>query len=185
MRICVFAGTFNPIHNAHLKMAEFALSKYGFEKIIFIPSYIPPHKNVDKALAKHRINMVKIATQSNPKFEVSDIEYNSEGKSYTLITINKIKDLYNIKGRIDFIIGTDAFKNIKQWYRADELKNLVHFIVFNREGYNINKSEFEGYSFEFADMKCINISSTKIREEHTNMTTEKVEDYIEQNGLYA
>ena len=76
MSICIFPGTFNPIHQAHIKMAEFALEHYGFDKIIFIPSYIPPHKALNKDLAVHRLNMVKIAISSNPKFELSDIEYN-------------------------------------------------------------------------------------------------------------
>ena len=90
MSICIFPGTFNPIHNAHIKMAEFAVKNYNFEKIIFIPSYIPPHKEVDKVLAKHRYNMVKLAIANNPKFVISDIEYMSEGKSYSLITVKKI-----------------------------------------------------------------------------------------------
>ena len=143
MTICVFPGTFNPIHTAHLGMARFALEKYGFEKIIFIPSYIPPHKLVDSNLAKHRYNMVKLATENNRRFEVSDIEYKSEGKSYTLITVKKIKELYNIDGRLNFIIGTDAFKNIKTWYKADELKELVHFLVFPRNNDVIDSAEFK------------------------------------------
>ena len=61
MTICIFPGTFNPIHEAHLKMAEFALTNYGFDKVIFIPSYIPPHKELNRNLAKHRFNMVKLA----------------------------------------------------------------------------------------------------------------------------
>ena len=80
MKFCVFPGTFNPIHDGHIKMAEFALKKYNFDKVIFIPSYIPPHKDVETNLAEHRFNMVKMATSFNPKFDVSDIEYKSEEK---------------------------------------------------------------------------------------------------------
>lgn len=72
MKLCIFAGTFNPIHRAHLKMAELALEEYGFDKILFIPAYNPPHKDVE--LSEHRYNMVKLAIQNNPKFEISDIE---------------------------------------------------------------------------------------------------------------
>ena len=75
MTICIFPGTFNPIHEGHLRMAKFALENYHFDKIIFIPSYIPPHKNLNKDLAKHRYRMVEMVTSSNPKFEVSDIEF--------------------------------------------------------------------------------------------------------------
>ena len=134
MNFCIFPGTFNPIHDGHLKMAEFALKKYKFDKIIFIPSYLPPHKEVEKDLAQHRYKMVELAIKPNPKFEISDIEYNSEGKSYSLITVQKLIEQYNLKSRLNFIIGTDAFVKLNSWYRADELKNLVHFIVFPRRG---------------------------------------------------
>jgi len=184
MTICIFPGTFNPIHIAHIKMAQFALEKFGFEKIIFIPAYIPPHKNINKSLAKHRYNMVKLAVDKNSKFDISDIEYKSEGKSYSLITVKKIKELYGIKDRLNFIIGTDAFNKIKSWYRADELKDLVHFIVFPRIGDIIDSSKFEGFSFELVDMKEIDVSSTEVREHIKNDTSKEVKEYIAEHELY-
>mgnify|MGYP002860526354 CR=1 FL=1 len=183
MNICIFPGTFNPIHAAHLKMAEFALNRYNFDKVIFIPSYIPPHKNISKNLAKHRFNMVKLAISGNSKFEISDIEYKTEGKSYTLITVKKIIDEHKIKGRLNFIIGTDAFLNIKTWYHADELKDLLHFIVFPRGNDIINDIDFLGYSYELADAPKINLSSTDLRLcRESNIRT--IKEYIEQNELY-
>ena len=184
MAICVFPGTFNPIHLAHLRMAQFAADNYGFEKVIFIPSYIPPHKQVDSNLAKHRYNMVKLAAEMNPHFEISDIEYKSEGKSYTLITVKKIKELYCIDGRLNFIIGTDAFKNIKTWYKADELKDLVHFLVFPRGEDVINPEDFEGYDYELVNWNKYDVSSTEIREEQKNEEIKEVKEYIVKNGLY-
>ncbi len=185
MSICIFPGTFNPIHEAHVKMAEFALQNYGFDKIILIPSYIPPHKNIDKTLAQHRLNMVKLAADSNPNFEVSDIEYNAEQASYSLITVKKIIEQYNIEGKLNFLIGTDAFENLKSWYKVDELKQLVHFIVFPRCTTLGDFSYYKenGYDFEFAPMEYINISSTLIRN-HQGKNIEKVEDYIKKHGLY-
>ena len=184
MTICVFPGTFNPIHLAHLLMAQYAVKKFGFEKVIFIPSYIPPHKSVDSSLAKHRYNMVKMAVEKNLRFGISDIEYKSEGKSYTLITVKKIIDIYKVEGRLNFIIGADAFNNIKTWYKADELKDLVHFIVFPRSGYDINPNDYEGYSYELMDSYNIDISSTEVRDEHKDFVTKEVKDYIKNNGLY-
>lgn len=184
MTICIFPGTFNPIHIAHIRMAQFALEKFGFEKIIFIPSYIPPHKSIDKNMAKHRYNMVKLVVEKNPKFEVSDIEYKTEGKSYSLITVKKIIEQYKIKDRVNFIIGTDAFNNIKTWYKADELKELVHFLIFPRIGDIINSKEFEGYSFELVEMDEIDISSTELREHKKNATSKEVKEYILKHELY-
>lgn len=180
MTICIFPGTFNPIHEAHVKMAEFALGYYNFEKIIFIPSYIPPHKELNHNLAQHRFNMVKLATKYNSKFEVSDIEYNLEEKSYSLLTVKKIISQFNITNKLNFLIGTDAFDKIHTWYKADELKKMVHFIVFPR-GMDIQNKE--DWDYEIAPMEFLNISSTEIRNKH-NDTIKEVKDYIKENDLY-
>ncbi|MBQ7126251.1 nicotinate (nicotinamide) nucleotide adenylyltransferase [bacterium] len=188
MDICVFAGTFNPIHNAHIKMAEIALNKNDFDKIIFIPSYIPPHKDVEKDLAIHRMNMVKLATKYNPKFEVSDFEYKNENKSYSIFTVKEIIKKYDIKEKLNFIIGTDAFLKIDTWYQKDELKKLVHFLVFKRTGDDITKLddlEREQWDFEIIEYDYMNISSTEIRK--TSIITDvpkEIEEYIKNNGLY-
>lgn len=181
MSICIFPGTFNPIHKAHIKMAEFALSRYGFSKVIFIPSYIPPHKEIKKDLAFHRYNMVKIAIANNPKFAISDIEYKSEGKSYSLITVKKIIEEFDIKGKLNFLIGTDAFEKIDSWYRAEELKELVHFIVFPRGNILTPK---EGFDYEIAPMEYIDISSTELRNHNKKETIESVKEYISKHDLY-
>ena len=185
MDICVFAGTFNPIHNAHIKMAEIALNKNNFDKIIFIPSYIPPHKDVEKDLAIHRMNMVKLATKYNPKFEVSDFEYKNENKSYSIFTVKEIIKKYDIKEKLNFIIGTDAFLKIDTWYQKDELKKLVHFLVFKRTGDDITKLddlEREQWDFEIIEYDYMNISSTEIRK--TSIITDvpkEIEEYIKNN----
>lgn len=185
MTICIFPGTFNPIHEAHLKVAEFALEHYGFEKIIFIPAFIPPHKEINPGLAKHRLEMVKIATAQEPRFEVSDIEYklceNGE-KSYSLNTVKKIREIYNIKEKLNFLIGTDAFEKIESWYKVEELRELVHFIVFPR---GVELTPKEKFDYEMAPMEFYDVSSTDLRKHHSkNNKLEKVEEYIKENGLY-
>ena len=190
MAICIFPGTFNPIHQAHIKMAEFVLQNFDVEKVIFIPSYIPPHKNIDKTIAFHRLNMVKLAVQGNPNFEVSDIEYKSGGKSggkksYTLITVKKIREKYNIEGKLNMLIGTDAFSQIRSWYKVDELKELVHFIVFPRETNVINRNEFSDFDFEIVKAEEINLSSTELRNGLKTGLNKEVEDYIKEHELYG
>ena len=194
MKLCVFQGTFNPIHVAHLKMADFVLKNYGFDKIIFIPAYKPPHKNYDITLTPHRLKMVELAALSNPNFKVSDIEYKNERNSYTYLTILELYKKYDIEGKINFIIGTDAFKKIDTWYEADKLKKLVNFIVFVRENELDNKKYHElkekGYNFTFAKMDFQDISSSNIRQnireghDISEFVTDKVKGYIEKNGLY-
>lgn len=196
MSLCVFQGTFNPIHKIHLKVALFAKEHYGFDKILFIPAYIPPHKAIDNELAQHRLNMVKLAVQDIAGLDVSDIEYKRAGKSYTYLTILELIKQYKIpKGeRISFLIGTDAFSKIDTWYEADKLKELLHFVVFPRCN-TFKESDFEhlkhaGYDFEFAPMEFVDISSTEIRDNINNgisvndIEIESVAEYIEKHGLY-
>ena len=194
MNLCVFQGTFNPIHNAHLRVAEFVIKNFNIDKIIFIPAFEPPHKTFDPQMAQHRFNMVKLAIENNPQFDISDIEYRRKGKSYTILTIEELYETFKIDSKIHFIIGTDAFDKIESWYQADELKKLVKFIVFVREN-NFNDKKYDylkekGYDFELQQLSYENISSSTIRQlikqkENTNKYLPKsVEEYIKKNGLY-
>lgn len=194
MKLCLFQGTFNPIHNAHLQVAEYALEHLEINGVIFIPAFKPPHKESEDNMARHRLNMVKLAVENNPKFSVSDIEYQLEDKSYTYRTITELYKLYEIDGKIKFLIGTDAFEKIESWYETDKLKNLVDFVVFIREN-NFNKDRFEhlrkkGYNFEFMPLDFLDISSTEIREKTqrgeslNGLVPDKVEEYIKKNDLY-
>ena len=180
MNICIFPGTFNPIHSAHIKVAEYALKHYNFDKVIFIPAYIPPHKEINKNLAEHRLKMVELAIKDSPNFEISDIEYKNEEKSYSLITVKKIIEQYGIKGKLNFLIGTDAFEKINTWYKVEELKQLVHFIVFPR---GVKLTPKTGFDFELTNMEFIDISSTEIRNKH-NSNIKEIKDYIKKNELY-
>ena len=194
MKLCVFQGTFNPIHNAHLRVGEYVCQKFKFDKILYIPAFIPPHKTCDINMAQHRLNMVKLATQSNKMFDVSDIEYHRQEKSYTLVTIQELYRQYSVDGKINFIIGTDAFEKIESWYKTEQLKDLVKFIVFIREEnfvqakYNYLKDK--GYDFEFQSLPYKDISSTELREMIKNgedisaLIPKEVKDYIEENELY-
>lgn len=192
MKLCIFSGTFNPIHNAHLSIGEYARVNFGFDKILFIPAYIPPHKDCDKSLCNHRFNMVKLAIQNNPHFEISDIEFQNGGKSYSYLTVLELYKKYDIDGKINFLIGTDAFEKIESWYESDKLKKLVDFIVFIRdnEAVNFERLREKGYNFKLAEMKFIDISSTDLRQRVRDgmpidgLVTKEVEDYIRENGLY-
>lgn len=194
MKLCVFQGTFNPIHNAHTRVAEFVAEKYDFDKILFIPAFNPPHKSLNLDMSYHRLEMVKLAVKKNPKFEVSDIEFRRKGKSYTYLTIKELYKEFDIEGKINFLIGTDAFQYIEKWYETENLKNLVKFIVFVREdNFDISKYDYlkdKGYEFEFQPLSYEDISSTELRKDLklgksiSNYVAKEVEDYIKKNGLY-
>ena len=192
MKLCVFQGTFNPIHNAHLRIVQYAINKYGFDKLLIIPAYKPPHKDYDDNMSYHRLEMTKLALSdlNNSKIEVSDIEYKREGKSYTYLTICELYKQYDVEGKINFIM----FKQIETWYETEKLKNLIKFIVFKREN-NFSHLEYNylkenGYDFDFEDLSFEDVSSTELREKikkHeplNGLITGSVEEYIRNNGLY-
>lgn len=195
MSFCVYSGTFNPVHNAHIKVAEGVLENFDIEKIIFIPSYLPPHKDFDIIDPFHRLNMLKLACSNNENFEISDIEIKLKGKSYSYNTVSEIKKQYKITERINFLIGTDAFEKFDSWYKAEELADLIKFIVIPRsKDFDIEKSrskiKLENICFTSINLPFIDISSSEIREKIkqnkplTNLVSEKVKKYILEHNLY-
>lgn len=195
MNLCLFQGTFNPIHNAHLRLAEYALSTFNFDKILFVPAHIPPHKVFKgEENARHRLNMTKLAVQDNEKFEVSDIEYQRNIPSYTFDTVCELYKNLNLLEKPSFLIGTDAFRNIVSWHKAEFLKDLIEFKVFIRES-SFNPSDFDflkekGYIFDFMSLPFEDISSRQIREmvrlgeSVCDIIPKRVQEYIYENKLY-
>ncbi len=194
IKLCVFQGTFNPFHNAHLRVAKYVSEAFNFDKILFIPAYNPPHKDCQESFAIHRYNMISAALEDYSKFELSDIEYRRKGKSYTYLTICELYKIYDIDGKINFIIGTDAFQHITSWYEFEKLKSLVKFVVFERED-NFEISDYDylkkaGVDFEFQKLPFEDVSSTKLRqmikndEDISEFIPEKERDYIVKHGLY-
>ena len=194
MELCIFSGTFNPIHNGHLYMAEYVITHFGISKILFIPAFVPPMKDTSPELAKHRYKMVELTIKTNPHFEISDIEYKHSGKSYTYRTVLELCKIYKPKNKIKFIIGTDAFKQIESWYETDKLKEYLHFLVFTREkDFNINELsglKNKNYDFELMPLEFEDISSTEIRrlaadnKDLSKYVPKEVEEYIKKNELY-
>jgi nicotinate-nucleotide adenylyltransferase len=134
-KLGILGGTFNPIHYGHLAAAEEVRERLKLDRVLFIPSFHPPHKQEDDVpSAAHRMEMVRIATSENATFEPSDIEIKRGGKSYTIDTIEALKrahpdaDLY-------FITGVDSFLDIQTWSRWERLLSLCTFVVLSRPGY--------------------------------------------------
>ena len=136
MRIGILGGTFNPIHNGHLKIAEEVLKRLGLDKILFMPAYIPPHKDKEGIIdARHRIEMVRLAIADNPGFELSFIEIERGGVSYTIDTLRELGHIYGKKAELFFIIGIDAFLEIEAWKDAEALLASCNFIVIMRTSF--------------------------------------------------
>ena len=130
-KVLLFGGTFNPIHNGHLAIAQEAVERLSFNKVIFIPSSIPPHKKSSLSFS-HRLKMVKLAISENKCFESSDIESKREGLSYTIDTIRYFKRELGENTKIYWMIGTDTIGELKNWYKIEELMKECQFVVAER-----------------------------------------------------
>ncbi|MDP3142428.1 MAG: nicotinate-nucleotide adenylyltransferase, partial [Candidatus Omnitrophota bacterium] len=138
MKIGILGGTFNPLHVGHLAIAEAIRDKINLDKVIFVPSYIPPHKSKIKlAAAGMRFKMVKAGIKGNPNFSVSDSEIIRQGKSYSVDTLRYFRKLYRRKAKLYFIIGADSLPELKTWREIRAILKLARFVVVNRPGYAI------------------------------------------------
>lgn len=213
-RIGLFGGTFNPVHSGHLKAAEIVQKRFLLDKILFIPSYIPPHKDTAEiASPSHRLKMVEIALRGFSHFIPSSIEIDAEEKSYSIITINRIKKLYP-KSWIFFILGIDAFLEVDTWKDYEQLLEQCFFVVMSRPGYLLDeaKKTLEGkyrekmymlaksesvkdemllsFRIFLLPIEALDIASTEIRgiikrgDSIKGMVSERVEAYIREHRLY-
>jgi nicotinate-nucleotide adenylyltransferase len=210
-RIGLFGGTFNPIHLGHLRGVEEIREAFHLEEVIFIPSHIPPHKVTEKVIeAKHRLEMVRLATSNNPYFSASDIELSRSGKSFTIDTLRFLWERF--PDPPFFILGRDAFVEIETWKEFQNLFSFCHVIVMARPGSKKNASppilpdaltphfrydpeeetwiHLSGHRLYFKEILFLDISSTMVRQLIENgesvryLIPDEVEAYIRKLGLY-
>ena len=191
-RVGLFGGTFNPLHNAHIRVAERALEQFELSRVIFIPNGIPPHRELPNGATKEdRYRMVKAAIAGRKGFSVSRIEIDREGPSYTIDTIRALKDDY--PEGICFIVGADRLLEIDTWKEAKELLKSVPFVIAPRPGVPLSafaEPPFEQASIHFLDMPAIDLSSTSLREmllkgeRIDRFVPAGVAEYINEHGLY-
>lgn len=131
MKIGIFGGTFNPIHIGHLRAAEEVRERLGLTKIIFVPAKTPPLKKAEIIEPSHRYKMMELALSGNNFFELSDIEYKREGKSFTVDTLEEIRCIYD-KADLYFILGIETFLDIPHWREPDKIIRLIDFIIISR-----------------------------------------------------
>lgn len=216
LKVGLFGGSFNPLHTGHLRAAEDVRETLGLDKVIFIPSSIHPVKN-DKNIidAKYRLKMLELATKGVEEFEVSDVEMNRPGPSYTIDTLKYFKN--NFKNyKLFFILGTENLAKIDTWKDYNELFKYSDFAVVIRPGFNFSnikdiipgvlakqfklseKTDYKtvykhsgGNNLIFFKIKGIRISSTTLRKIVKSgksikyFVPDSVNKYIIKNKLYS
>jgi nicotinate-nucleotide adenylyltransferase len=207
-RVGLFGGTFNPIHLGHLRGAEEIGEAFHLQEVIFIPAALPPHKTKEKIIeARHRLEMVKLALQKNPRFSMSDVELQRPGKSYSIDTLRYFREKF--QDSLYFILGRDAFVEIETWKDFQNLFSFCNFIIMTRPGFQKTSSlpgalipafqydpgasawvHVSGNRIFFKEITFLDISSTKIREliekgeSIRYLVPPEVEAYIKSQEVY-
>jgi len=187
MRIGVLGGTFDPVHNGHVYLAKKICQKLALDKVIFIPTYLPPHKKGVKVTpAKHRYNMLKLAISENKKFKISDMEIKRKGRSYSVETLRRLRKKYGKKAELFFITGSDSLKELDKWKNLSEILRLCKFVIVERPGFKVNRKP-DGLILLHINAK--DVSSSNIRSQIESKSVKsliptKVKAYISRYKLY-
>lgn len=193
LKTAILGGSFNPIHNGHIKIAQYICNSFGYERIIFIPSFISPHKNpFDYIKPIDRFNMTKIAITNYQNFVIDDYELNEQAISYTINTIKHIYQKYDdIESKLTLIIGSDLIADFDKWYKASDIAKEVDIIALSRtEDKKVEHKNIEKYNMHLVYIDYIDIASTTIRENIDNpsiikeMLDANVYKYMKENNLY-
>lgn len=186
-KIGIMGGTFNPPHLGHLIIADQVKDQLNLDKILFMPTAQPPHSSIEKdtIASEKRVEMLELAIQSHPDFDLELYEVQQGGKNYSYDTIKALKEMYP-GVEFYFIIGGDMIEDLPSWHRIDELVEIVQFVGVKRRNFE-NDTD---YPIIMVDLPLIDISSSLIREKVSRGCSIKyllprdVEKYIELEGLY-
>lgn len=181
-KIVLFGGTFDPIHLGHINIARLALNKIKADFCIFIIAKNPRWK-IPSIDSKKRVELLELALKDEDKFKISYVEINSDDEiNYTYDTIKR--HFYNGKDELYYLIGSDQEVKLHNWYKIDELAKMVHFLIYKRDGFEINIANLNRYNCTLLEGEYNMISSSEIREGKRLYTKKKVIDKIVQDDLY-
>lgn len=197
-RVGIMGGTFDPIHLAHLAIAEAVREAFALDLVLFIPAANPPHKQGREVVdAYHRLMMTQLATYDNPAFHVSKQEMERVGPSYSLLTIRELRAQFGEAAELYFITGSDTINDLHAWYHVEELLQQCHFVGTTRPGAPVNEAEIirqfgtlAKQRIHYLTVPQLDISSTSIRQKLRAgqsiryLVPQPVEEYIQKEGLY-
>lgn len=213
MKIAILGGSFNPIHIGHLILADFVCTELNYDKVLFIPVYNPPHKEMNLSIDdKDRLEMVKLAVKNDSRFEVESCELDRGGISFTWDTVCYLEEKYKnlLTGKIGLIIGSDLLNNFDKWKNSEKLASKCDLILATRsKDFEIDSSfankakglfvddsiklpeDFFQFEYKKLSNPMVSISSTDIRARINKgkawryLVCEEVFNYIEKRKLYG
>ncbi len=185
-RVCIFGGTFNPPHIGHLIMANEVYHALHFDELRFMPNAQPPHKEAKQlATGQQRLQMLQLATEPFPYFQVESLEITRGGRSFTVDTMRELQQR-EPQTQFSFLIGADMIGYLPEWSRIDELVEIVQLVGVQRPGYGDDTK----YPVTMIDAPLIDLSSTMLRtrlnhgKDVSLLIPESVQTFIRQEGLY-
>lgn len=187
-KTALLGGSFNPLHNGHLFIAEEIRTELGYERIVFVPAYNAPHKSIAAGAGRaDRLQMLKSAVAENPSFICDDVELERKGTSYTVDTVRYIASEYDTAGRVGLIIGDDLLEGFHTWKEAGALAEMTSIIVLHRE--TSQRKPFV-HDHVYIENTILPISSSEIRNRIRSgkafryLVPEPVYRYIKAHELY-
>jgi nicotinate-nucleotide adenylyltransferase len=163
-RVGVMGGTFDPIHHGHLVAASEVADRFGLDEVVFVPTGQPWQKADEPvSSAEDRYLMTVIATASNPRFQVSRVDIDRGGPTYTVDTLQDLHDEYGPKVQLFFITGADALERILSWKEVDRMFELAHFIGVTRPGFELSDKHLPADTVSLVQVPAMAISSTDCR----------------------
>jgi len=194
-KIAIVGGSFDPVHLGHLFLINSVFEKTEYNKIFLVPVYINNFKRQGAFInSEDRLEMLRLAKKdfydlypqhSDKQIIIDDREIKREGVSYTYDSVMEIKKEENLKGLVGLIMGDDLVPGLNRWYKIDELKKEVEFVIFNR---NDNKERIEvppGFNYRLIDNEIYKSSSTQVREDgNKKLLSRRVAEYVRKKALY-
>lgn len=191
MRIGVMGGTFDPVHIAHLVLAQQALEQLGLDKVLFIPAGDPWRKSDrDPTLAVHRLAMTRLAVEDNESFEVDDMEVRRQGPTYTIETLTHLRNRYDADDELFLLLGEDALADLPNWHEPEGIAEAATIVVAARPDVASPQVPATRGRIVHIEMPLLEVSSTELRERARQgrsvryLVPDAVIDYIEAHGLY-
>ncbi len=193
MKLAMLGGSFNPVHVGHTALAKIAVEQYGYDKVIFVPAFNPPHKNLALgATNDDRCAMLSLSVANNSSLEIETCEIDREGTSYTIDTVTYLYEKYKdvLEGKIGLIIGEDLVDGFHLWKDVQSLINMTNIMVAFREGESTYKDFTIDFDFVMMKNALVNVSSREIRDaiKHKKdidcYVSKSVAEYIQTKKLY-
>jgi nicotinate-nucleotide adenylyltransferase len=191
LRLGVFGGSFDPIHFGHLLGADDVRSRLRLNRVLFIPTWHPPHKRGPLTPYRHRLAMTRLAISGEPGLELCPIEESRPGPSYTVDTLRELHSLYP-GAALYLIVGSDQYRDVASWHQPDQLTRLARIVVMSRPGVN-QPALFPGHRRErvlFRSIIPVGISAAAIRARLAKghsvryMLPVRVAEYVRRHRLY-